>query len=135
MMHDTETLLAAGYKAFTYSDGTVMTFNSNDIIDSFNDQPSRIAPEGSLYWHKNGVLHRVNGPAAIQVVEGRTTTAWRQNGTLHRTDGPAIYRDCQGPCEWWVRGIPYDNAKAYQQAAELSDEQMIKLILQYGDIS
>lgn len=132
MMHDTETLLAAGYKAFTYSDGTVMTFNSNDIIDSFNDQPSRIAPGGSLYWHKNGKLHRENGPAMIQMLNGECfVSSWRQGGVLHRTDGPAVIRK-DGSCEWWVNGKQYASAVAYQQVTNLTDEAMIALILQYG---
>lgn len=44
--------------------------DENDIIDSVNDYPSYIAynKQGKVIikrWHKNGFMHRLNGPAEI----------------------------------------------------------------------
>ena len=62
------------------------------------------------YFYKDGtvsdeldsdkVLHRVDGPAAI---EAGFAECWFFDGKRHRDDGPAvIYAD--GRREWWVHG-------------------------------
>ena len=37
----------------------------NGFVQSVNDQPSAISPEGHLVWHKNDMWHRETGPAWI----------------------------------------------------------------------
>lgn len=45
------------------------TINSNEIHHSFNDRPSMVYVDNNKNtlkrWHKNGKLHRENGPACI----------------------------------------------------------------------
>jgi hypothetical protein len=57
-----------------------------------------IDDNGTKYWHKNGQLHREDGPA---VVEPDGTEWWYRNGQLHREDGPAIIRS--DGTEYWFR--------------------------------
>lgn len=53
----------------------------------------------SVYYYKNGLCHRLDGPA-MELANG--TKAWYQNDRLHRIDRPAIeYSD--GTKEWYVR--------------------------------
>jgi hypothetical protein len=55
------------------------------------------------------------------------------NEKLHRTDGPAVtYAD--GTQYWYVSGFWYRDNKSFQEAANLSDEDMTAIILKYGNI-
>lgn len=67
------------------------------------------------YYYKDGtqseeldpskVLHRVDGPAAI---EAGFAECWFFNGVRHRDDGPAvIYQN--GNTEWWKHGKKLSN--------------------------
>lgn len=107
-------------------------------------------------WHRHGVRHRKDGPAIITAlttgelveyyVAGRRhrldgpayvsddVHGWYVEGKLHRLDGPALVdleKDQRG---WFVRGIRHMNNTSYQKAAGLSDEQMVMLVLKYGDV-
>ncbi|NJO58776.1 MAG: hypothetical protein HC836_10640 [Richelia sp. RM2_1_2] len=42
---------------------------------------------GNKEWRKDGVLHRIDGPAVIWPDGSKE---WYKNGRLHRIDGPAI---------------------------------------------
>ena len=66
--------------------------------------------EEDLYYYKDGttsneldsdkVLHRVDGPAAI---EAGFAECWFLDGVRHRDNGPAVvYKD--GKKEWWSHG-------------------------------
>ena len=49
-------------------------------------------------WWKDGLCHRLNGPAVVFLTGYR---AWWYRGLLHRTDGPArIFED--GQVEYWI---------------------------------
>lgn len=52
-------------------------------------------------WHKDGRLHRVDGPAIIFPDGG---TQWYQNGRLHRIGGPAI-ETASGFKMWFEHGV------------------------------
>ena len=55
-------------------------------------------PNGTKCWHKEGKLHREDGPA-IEFASG--TKYWYKEGKYHRLDGPAVeYSD--GTKEWWI---------------------------------
>lgn len=58
---------------------------------------------------------------------------WLITGHYHRTDGPAIMF-ADGTYLWYVNDIPCETVKEYQTATGLSDAEMARLILQYGDI-
>ena len=62
------------------------------------------------------------------------TKCWYVNNRLHRTDGPAV--ECaDGSKSWYVNGKQYGTNKSFQQAANLTDEEMMMLVLKYGNIS
>ena len=55
---------------------------------------------GTKYWYKNGLSHRVDGPA---VEDSNRTKHWFINGLRHREDGPAI-EWIDGYKQWWLNG-------------------------------
>ena len=81
---------------------------------------------GSQSWYKDGLLHRVDGPAKKSPFdvfeewwfEGRLhrtdgpavitplTQAWFLNGKRHRIGGPAVLSPKSGDVEYWVNGLP-----------------------------
>jgi hypothetical protein len=63
-----------------------------------------VYPDGTIEWHLNGKLHRVDGPAVV--VPG-TYEAWYLNGELHRVDGPALSFLISGNRKWYLNGKPH----------------------------
>ncbi len=93
----------------------------NPIIDDF----------GSQHWYNsNKRYHRIDGPAYIGFYGKHE---WWVDGRLHRENGPAvIYTD--GYQEWYVMDKQYIDNKSFQEAANLSDEDMNFIVLKYGDV-
>ena len=56
---------------------------------------------GITRWYKDGLLHRVDGPAVIGT---RGSEAWYFEGLKHRFDGPAFY-DKDGREGWYIHGV------------------------------
>lgn len=54
-----------------------MTYEIRETVDS----------HGTRCWYRGDELHRVDGPAVIQV---NGYQAWYLNDTIHRDDGPAV---------------------------------------------
>jgi hypothetical protein len=52
---------------------------------------------------------------------------------LYRTDGPAVIWS-DGYQSWWINDERYLNNKSFQKAAGISDEDMIAMVLKYGDV-
>jgi hypothetical protein len=68
-----------------------------DSVLHREDGPAIESSDGTKIWWQNGERHRVNGPA-VELSDG--TYKWYQNGQLHRKGGPAVqYAD--GTREWW----------------------------------
>jgi hypothetical protein len=80
--------------------------------------------------NKDGKYHRTDGPA---IIWENGLQEWYNNGVLHREDGPAvIYPDrYQG---WCINGRRYYTNKEFQEAASLSDEDMLLMVLKYGNV-
>lgn len=55
------------------------------------------------YRNKDGVIHRIGGPA-IEYYYGNKT--WYVNGLLHREDGPAVM-NADGGKYWWLNDVKY----------------------------
>ena len=93
---------------------------SGPIIDEFGNQK----------WNDvNGYLHREDGPAFIWANGDQN---WYKNGRPHRTDGPSdVYI---GGLSWWINGQSYHNNQSFQKAAKLSDEDMLAIVLKYGNV-
>jgi hypothetical protein len=63
---------------------------------------------GNQYWYnENNNLHRINGPSIIWV--GGTQT-------------------------WWINGVVYYTNSSFQRAAGITDEDMLAMILTYGNV-
>ncbi|MDV7396463.1 hypothetical protein RZS08_34025, partial [Arthrospira platensis SPKY1] len=81
-------------------------------------------------WWVNGKLHREDGPA-IEYADGGKV--WYKNNKLHRHDGPAV-EYASGNKQWFVNDMRCRSASEFQQATNISDEQLSMLILKYGEI-
>jgi hypothetical protein len=89
-----------------------------------------IDKDGNKSWYKNSKRHREDGPAYIGF-DGYQL--WFIDGLRHKTDGPGeINQD--GSYYFWVNGKFYTHNKAFQLAAGISDEDMLAMILKYGDV-
>jgi hypothetical protein len=94
---------------------------SKMVIDDF----------GNKEWRNEyGKLHRLDGPANERADGSKW---WFINGVRHRLDGPAI-EWADGEKEWWVNDTEYGNFKDFQEAGNISDEDMMVLRLKYGEI-
>jgi len=67
-----------------------------------------VRPDGTVVeeWHKDGVLHREDGPAYVEHrPSGTVVERWHKDGIHHREDGPAyVERRPNGTVvEWWYR--------------------------------
>lgn len=59
---------------------------------------------------------------------------WYQRGHLHRTNGPAIM-NTNGGVFWYINGERIYFNEEYQLRAGLSDEELVMIILKYGNIT
>lgn len=119
------------------------------------DGPAYSSEARSLQvWYKQGSMHREDGPAYVDLTSG--DEEWHRNGFLHRTDGPACtfgkpisgweilaeHRNAAVGFEhdrmyshvWAVNAHIAKSAAQYQRMAGLTDQQMVELVLKYGDI-
>jgi hypothetical protein len=68
------------------------------------------------------------------LIDSNGNQLWQNNAhNLHRTDGPAYIRLDEYQ-EWWINNKLYFDNKSFQQATNLSDEDMIAVILKYGNV-
>jgi len=58
------------------------TLNSNHQHHSFGKRPSIVFKSGTKHWHKNGMVHREDGPAYIHS-DGRS---WWYYNDIQRTE-------------------------------------------------
>ncbi len=67
------------------------------------DGPAIVQLNGTTIWCLDGKKHREGGGGpAVESVSGYK--AWYKDGKLHRNDGPAVI-DSDGTEEWWVDGV------------------------------
>lgn len=78
-------LFEAGYKEKVLPDGTVRREHNRCV-----------------WYKKDGIYHRLDGPALINRNTGYE--GWFLNGKRHRTDGPALIITGFGTEEYWVNG-------------------------------
>jgi len=89
-----------------------------------------INPKGTHFWRLNGSLHREDGPA---VMYPNGTQFWYKRGKFHREDGPAVIYP-SGEQHWFINGNQCLDNTEYQEAANLSDQEMCVIILRYGNV-
>ncbi len=62
---------------------------------------------------------------------------WYMDSIMHRTDGPAFIRNINNPSSqvyWYVDGLAYRNNKEYKEASGISDEDMVAMVIKYGNV-
>jgi len=71
-----------------------------NAIDHGNGIVEEHYHEGTIIWRKDGITHRIGGPAMIKP---NGELHWMEEGKHHRLDGPAvIYPD--GKEDWYING-------------------------------
>lgn len=109
----------------------------NGLTHRDGDKPADIRPQGSeigtLYraWYRKGNFHREDGPAVIQDGFGEE---WYRYGELHRVGGPAWVSHRGEGCAWYYENRHITSAKEYQHLTGMTDEDMMAMILKYGEI-
>ena len=73
-----------------FENGVYKTFNNNNEIHSFGNQPARIKQNGDKYWYQNGKRHNddrdSDGKLLPAVITQNGDKYWYQNGKLHNDD-------------------------------------------------
>lgn len=86
---------------------------------------------GDKVWYNNkGYLHNEIGPA---IIYSDGTQVWMINGKRHRIDGPAAI-DPDGTQNWYVNNRRYKDNQSYQKAAGITDEDMLVIVSNYGNV-
>lgn len=65
----------------------------------------------SIYYYKDGLLHKEDGPAMIINMNDREYKWWYQNGEFHNLNGPAY--DEEVTC-WAINGVMYSEDKYHK---------------------
>jgi len=76
-------------KTIVYND-RIETLNDRNERHSFNDKPAIEWDDGCKWWYKNERLHRMDGPAIINIDDSYICHNYYQNGLRHRVLKPAI---------------------------------------------
>jgi hypothetical protein len=93
---------------------TLVSADANSTNSVADPKPSDVVvtePNGDVKYYSNGVLHRDDGPAEIEVYTGydgdERHCSWYRHGVRHRDDGPAVVggRTANGDYEWWRDGV------------------------------
>lgn len=141
-----------------YNTGDEYWYDSNGELHRDNG-PAIIKCNGDHIWCIHGLRHRTNGPAlynvdgyqewwhkgkphrfrAPAIIYTDGSEEWYRNGQRHREDGPAVIGpaviDTGKSPQWWFGGYRVNQASRYKVLAHLTDEQMLFLILKYGDLN
>lgn len=105
-------------KTFVVENGVVLTRKETILGEVF-------------YFSLTNRCHREDGPAYTS--QGGSEE-WIVNGETHRTNGPALIWS-SGKQAWYIHNKKYYTNETYQVAAGLSDEEMLMVILKYGNVN
>ena len=85
--------------------------------------------DGTKRWYKDDMIHR-DGAPAVEWTDG--TKLWYNKGRRHRLDGPAYVSD--EALGWYVNGKHCTSNKQFQELSGLSTDDMVMLVMRWGDI-
>jgi hypothetical protein len=68
-----------------------------------------------------------------QIDENGHQKWYNRTGKLHREDGPAVIYN-NSYTRWFLNDVRYTSNKSFQEAANLTDEDMTAMILKYGNV-
>ena len=104
---------------------TKETRDENGNLHSFNDEPTIICSNGTMYWYQHGKLHRDNDLPAI--ICSDSSKFWFQHGKFHReTDAAVIYDDC---VKYWLNGKQY-TFEQWLKLTPIPEEDKLVLLLE-----
>lgn len=73
-------------------------------------------------WYFNGKKHREGAPAVYYGSEEHTPKFWYKNGKYHRLDGPAVEFEKRSKDEYWVNGKQFSKEEFYKHFADDLEE-------------
>ena len=88
---------------FVSKAGLVLYLDSEGFLQSKNDFPALIKPNGTMEWYKREQLHRDGDKPAI--IRKNGTREWYKNGQLHR-DNNKPAKISNGSVAWYIEGKP-----------------------------
>lgn len=105
--------------------GNKYHYNTNQILDSLNDEPAVILESGIQKWYCNGLLHREDDQPAV-IIPGYELQYYFM-GKKHRENGPAVMNIEYE--EYWINGhlVTKDN---YLLNKKLENKLPLKKIIQ-----
>lgn len=100
------------------------------------DRPNELdyivtGPGGYMGKFINRELHCETGPAKIW--DGGSEE-WYFHGTLHRLDGPALIDIEFKHISWWIHGKKMRSYTEFQEFSKCSDEDIVFFLLKWGEI-
>lgn len=75
-------------------------------------------------------FHNIDNPA---IIFPNGNKEWWTDGELHRTDGPAMKH--YDKLEWWIKGSRIRIPKTFQILSDLTNTEMMTMIIKYGKVS
>ena len=71
------------------------------------------------------------GYTVLYGAQGKRT--YRHYETIHRRHGPAVIHP-NGDYSWYIKGLRLCGNKSFQEASQLTDEEMFDMFLKFGDV-
>jgi hypothetical protein len=68
-----------------------------------------------------------------KISDNGTKFWFNKNRHWHREDGPALIYN-NGDQAWYINNFRHRDNKSFQSAAGISDEDMIAIVLKYGNV-
>lgn len=92
----------------------------SEVIEHGHGVVEEVYHDGTIIWKKNGLIHRIGGPALIRS-DGELQ--WMEDGKPHRLDGPAIIYP-NGSENWFIKGgcLQGEDLKRYKEKYNLNKE-------------
>ena len=81
---------------------------------------------GTQNWHKDGKLHRTDGPAILWVSGSQ---AWYKDDKCHRLDGPAIIL-ANGSQSWYINGKKLSEQEILDHKESMEFDKMMRTALE-----
>lgn len=111
------------------SEGTIRWYKNGELHRS-HDLPAVIYKDNIKEWWIHGQLHREKKPAAIAF----GLKVWAKNGVFHRLDGPAV-EAYGGRKKWFIHGVEYSKEEFDACLKKIALEQSLGIALVEKKIS
>lgn len=105
----------------------IPNFQRKRVYDTFTGKIV-VNNEGSEFTLERGFLHSFNDNPAL--VRKHQHFVWLSQGLVHRENGPALCNRVDGE-KFYINGVP-QTFKEFLSLAKITDEEKLDLVLKYG---